>query len=570
MPRTPKDSTTTTKTAPADKASPKRRATTKATAAQSKTATAKSKATTATKATKAAQSAKPSADRDTVNTSPEPQIIPFNPVSHKLFDLKLLPDELILRTYGMAPSVLHDYQNQLNQLLQEDENVTTFFSTLMYKHYAALKEKGLDYSNCDLNLLCFDISTMALTFILGVLQGHSTLYEQMTELNSNPFYRVTMHSVLPQSMPFEQHYHPQQLVSCWLNVLLEKEFCNPRDLTTQEGALRVFPKLLSNLAFFQAWRQGHNREFCNPNASSMGPKNRLHFKSPRFDIIHINPLYMSVATQIPPITEGQVFSGAIPFLDCSNMKDFYYGLSAPVSSEYEGMKRVITALKSCGYDLSHVLFFLMSTTAAEQTTKAITEAGAHYFILSDDMGYQKGKPRVEKLREKNFFGCNFVFRHVTELAPYTNLPVHKLSFIDSAADLFITSLDFTADDNATKLLCALDGMWLFAQTSSAKDRVSNASDVEELVSASLVAGGLYQVRDAFHDFVFAKLQEPEECNLVKAVLLERSIIKRFVAARKNVPLVLSQGDLFLHFLGQFFTPLLKDIEEPIEVEVTGF
>lgn len=157
MPRTPKDSTTTTKTEPADKATPKRRATTKAPATQTKAATAKGKATTATKSTKAAQTAKPSADKDTVNTTTEPQIIPFNPVVHKLFDLKLLPDDLIMRTYGMVPSVLHDYQNQLNQLLQEDENVTTFFSTLMYKHYAALKEKGLDYSNCDRDLLCFDV-----------------------------------------------------------------------------------------------------------------------------------------------------------------------------------------------------------------------------------------------------------------------------------------------------------------------------------------------------------------------------------------------------------------------------
>lgn len=522
------------------------------------------------KATSKAKQPRPDTTKE--QTTAEPQIIKFAADASKVFNLSLPTADMLpqIPHAEMALPAIHAIKQKFNTTVQQEPELTEFFSHLMLKHYECIKEQGWVSRNP--NLICLDFATTALMVSLSYIQGSIDFDEIIDNANQKADYKLMWQTLLPLTVQLKQPYIEQLLLTNWLLVSqsLRSQFEWPAEYpaTTQE-VLTAFTQLLSNLYYFQAWFHGTRLEYKRPNIQEVDDGLHWTFTSPRFDTVMLGAPELSYITRIPPATEEQPWTGFVRMVDCTNMRDMSYLFSDCVTNEGEGMQLIIDALKENGQDISHVLFFIHGAEGADQITKTIVEAGSNYLILAhnDDITEDGQKPTVQTLRSQYYYyECRHAFSSLKELTAFTSLPLEKFTGIESDEFTFITSLDLTVDDNAAKVVCALDeSTGALALTDTVDMLAEHEYDFAYCAVDSEMLIGADVLNETLCYFVLEQLRHnPEELAYVQAALKERGITHK-VKLQYNFfveDMLVEHCDLFLHFLGKFMYPLLKQIKEP--------
>ena len=499
----------------------------------------------------------------------EPELLKFVSAASKIFNLQLMPAAMMppVEEDWVTLSYIHELQRQLNAKVQQEPELTAFFTQLMRKHYEYIKEQG--WENRNQQLICYDMASSALMIILGYLRGFDDFRELIATGNEYMVQLVLLNTVLPLTIRPDQTYFHPLLMRIWLAVIKKSgpwPRFNPYSPPREKDALQALTKLLSGLYLFHAGRHGTRLEYKLPDIPT-DKSFHATFKTPRFDSITLYPQCLTNATRIPPATEERSWSGMLHMVDNTNMRDMFYLLSESVTNEAEGVKLLTDALKENGQDISHVLFMLWEEVAADQITKAIVDAGANYliFVNKDALFYRGDRPTIKELRRQHFFGCRHVFTSSKELLAYTtpDVDVDKLLDIDVQNFVFVTSLDLSIDDNAVKLACSLDESWLDLVLKNSEEVLEQGKyDIEECAAQIVELTKLDLSHEMFADFILRQLKNPRELALVQATFDANGITMRAKAKRSTVIEALQEGSLFLHFFGKFMYPLLKRIKEP--------
>ena len=438
---------------------------------------------------------------------------------------------------------LGPFQQAFLKQLQHEPKLVQLFSLVMGQHYKSLEDSP--WNTNEATIFCLDFSTVVLLSFLQYLRGYVSVQDWSNDLLQMDK-RAQMQVLFPLLLPpcktcsYYSFLLPWYIFNLWRNKELYAGGSSVLEAQLEVG------KLFADLQMFQPWASDNRFSYHGIQLGKSNPELQLTFTQPRmtvffFDVYHL----YGVCTKLYVLT----------FHDLTHMRDLMFTLKERCDL-YEGTKKLLQSLKLGGVDLTNTLFMTLDIDCefAEQFTKAVVDAGAHYAIYSrvDTTIAEPVSPETWR-NHHHYAQCQSLFRSVKDGLDIEEL--HALSDLPQEEGkqpaVFVSSLDVNEGENRKQLICACD------QFSLANDReeeekylarhngTATKTTAHRAIESRLCSAmGMGAIREGFFKFVWQQL-------LKEGKVKSKKVNERMVADKCY------NTTIFLHYFAQFCEPALQ-------------
>lgn len=442
--------------------------------------------------------------------------------------------------------------------LEHEPKVVALFADLMGEHYENLKERKWQFSGYN-KIIDIDSSTFVLLYLIQYLRGHQAIKDWLDVLD-DPKQRPPLQVVFPQFLPLYENCFEYSLLIPWLVFNKWRTTEDYAGSSTLKDTQQALGRLFADLQLFQPWARGNSMVYKGGRYPLKSAVQQYEFTKPRLSVFLLNLQELDAARK-------ELL--ALDIIDLNYQHNMLLEFNS-YCNLYDAAKRVLLALKRAGVDLSHTLIMTKDDGGkyAAKFTKAVTDLGAHYLMLSNiKLGFS-GQLLPETWRDEfQYVRCKSILQigldpelgrwRLVEPKALADLP----SEVQGQPHVWVSTLDLNADENRQQLICAYELMSLYmdavkvvANAGLMQDpTVDKVTQLEPKIAKSV---GLDQMKKAFNQFVW------------KQLLKEGKVKDEEVNAEK-LKVMFTDLAVFLHYFALFSKPALKYMREYSQSDPKG-